>query len=348
MNSIYFALPPGQQLVAANKWPLVGESAPAPWDGPWHVDVAGLVARPCRVTVEQLLEEPQTEIVVDIHCVTRWSKPRVRFSGVLLAELVRRADVTSAACYASFMAHSARQHSTSLPLTAALDAGALVALQVEGRPLPIEHGGPVRLIVPGKYFYKSLKWLRRIELLAEDRLGYWEAHAGYHNDADPWLEQRFIAPGLTKQQAAAILGGRDVSGRDVLGLDAAGRDLAGLKAAQAVLRNASFCGCNLVGADFSSANLSNARFDDAVLQGASFCGADLEGASFVDADLRGADFCGAMLTAATFIETLADSHTSGGGAIIDESTRFDANAVDQLMPRQQEFLHGKTQGKASR
>ncbi len=70
-------------------------------------------------------------------------------------------------------------------------------------PCPVEHGGPLRMIVPGKYFYKSVKWLEAIERLPADRLGYWEAEAGYHNAADPWLEQRYVASSLTRQQAAA-------------------------------------------------------------------------------------------------------------------------------------------------
>ncbi len=80
----------------------------------------------------------------------------------------------------------------------------MIVWSVEGQSLTSEHGGPLRMIVPGRYLYKSLKWLTRIELLEIDRLGYWEAEAGYHNHADPWREERYLAPELTKQQVAAL------------------------------------------------------------------------------------------------------------------------------------------------
>jgi DMSO/TMAO reductase YedYZ molybdopterin-dependent catalytic subunit len=334
MNAPRLGLPPGQHLAAPGKWPVIGERQPRHDDLPWQVNVNGCVRRPARLLLEDLRGMPQVERVVDIHCVTRWSKLGVRFEGVPLRELMRRVEPTPEARFVSFVARSERAHSTSLPLEDLLELDALVALSGEHRPLPSEHGGPVRLVVPGRYFYKSIKWLERIELLAEDRLGHWEATAGYHNTADPWREQRFMAATLTKQQAAAVIAARDFSVRDLRSIDASGRDLTGLDARGALLRNADFRKSKLRGARFDGSNLSNAHFQGADLREASFVGADLEGASFSQADLRGADLTGASLFGATFVhESQLES-----GALIDRTTHLDAKQLDALMPHQLSFM----------
>jgi Oxidoreductase molybdopterin binding domain/Pentapeptide repeats (8 copies) len=239
--------------------------------------------------------------------------------------------------FVSFSARSERNHSTSLVLSEAIELGTLIALDCEGEPLSAEHGGPVRVIVPGRYFYKSLKWLAGVELLAEDRLGYWEATAGYHNHADPWREERYIAPGLSKQQAATVLASRDWSGRNLLSIDAAGRQLRGLVAHRALLRNANFRRCDLREARFREANLSNAHFQGADLRGASFTNADCEGANFSGADLRGADFGGASLFGASFCSE-ADAGEPAAVTQLDSTTRIDSAAIEQLTPQQQEFV----------
>jgi hypothetical protein len=271
---------------------------------------------------------------VDIHCVTRWSKLSVEFIGVPLAALIGRSCPTADARYVSFVACSDRDHSTSLPLTDALSLGALVALEAEGRPLPVEHGGPVRMVVPGRYFYKSLKWLERVELLSSDRLGYWEREAGYHNQADPWQEERYLAPAMSKWEMAVVLATRDFSGRDLRSIDARGHDLIGLTARGSLLRDADFRGCVLRGACFERANLANAHFQGADLRGASLVSADLEGTDFVGADLRGADLRGASLFGATF---RADG-TSLAQAQLDGTTLFDAASLEQLTPLQLEYV----------
>ncbi len=329
-------LPPGQQLVAAGKWPLVGERAPLSPDEPWHVEITGEVRCPLRLSLEELRALPQHERAVDIHCVTRWSKLGVPFRGIPLAELTGAAAPTNAARYIAFVAHSARQHSTSLPLDEALSLETLVALEVDGRPLPLEHGGPARVVVSGRYFYKSLKWLTRIELLAEDRLGYWEAAAGYHNTADPWREQRFIASGISKAEAHMLLADRDLRERDLMGLAAAGRNLAGLRADRALLRNADFRECQLAGASFDGANLSNAHFERACLQGASFRGADLEGANFSGANLRGACLLADSIVAASFVRP----ESAEAGALCDAGTQVSQDLFEQLTPDQQAYLRG--------
>jgi DMSO/TMAO reductase YedYZ molybdopterin-dependent catalytic subunit len=183
-------LPPGQQLAAAGKWPLVGEKTPREIPQLWTVELCGLVARPRTWTLDELAALPRVERSIDVHCVTRWTKFSMLFGGVPLSVLLDACEPLVTARYASFVSHSVRDHSTSLPLDVCRALDVLIAFDAEGQPLSSEHGGPVRTITPGRYFYKSLKWLKRIELLADDRLGYWEAEAGYHNEADPWREHR--------------------------------------------------------------------------------------------------------------------------------------------------------------
>ncbi len=331
-------LPPGQQIAAPGKWPIVGERQAAPSDEPWSVAVAGLVERPRCWSLEELRMLPWTEQTIDIHCVTRWSKFDVRFGGVLLADLLAGAAVRSTAGFASFVARSTRKHSTSLALAEALSAGAMIALEADGEPLPRQHGGPVRLVTPGRYFYKSLKWLERIELLAEDRLGYWEAEAGYHNAADPWREQRFLASTLSRQEMRDVLARRDFAGRDLRSLDATGHQLHGLDANGSLLRNADFSRASLCNANFRRANLSGAHFVRADLRDASFCDADAEGADFAAADLRGADFRGASLVGATFVSPSPEPGASPAAARIDATTHFDARSLDDLTPEQAAFV----------
>jgi len=288
-------LPPRQQLVVPGKWPFVGERLPAAAAEPGQVAVTGCVAQPITYSLEDLRRLPLVERVVDIHCVTRWSLLGAKFRGVRLADVLSAAQPTAAARYVSFVAHSERAHDTSLPLAMALELDVLLALDYEGQPLAGEHGGPVRVVTPGRYFYKSLKWLARIELLAEDRLGFWERTAGYHNEADPWQEQRYLAAGLTKAEATALLQTRDISNRELLSLQVAGSDLTGLRATNAVLRNADFRRCNLSKAQFTGANLTNARFENADLTDADFTGADLEGTDFTGANLTRTQMRGASL-----------------------------------------------------
>ncbi len=332
-------LPPGQQLAAPGRWPQVGERTPRDDAAPWTVSIGGLVAKSLSFSLAELHALPQVQQSIDIHCVTRWSKMGVAFSGVPLQALLAVAAPHASARFVSFVARSSRAHSTSLVLSEAIELGALVALSGDGAPLPLEHGGPVRVVVPGRYFYKSIKWLERVELLADDRLGYWEAETGYHNVADPWREERFIAAGISRHELQKLLASRDWSGREVLGVDARGLDLAGLVARGALLRNAHFEGAQLPTAIFDGANLSNAHFAGADLRGASFRDADAEGSDFSGADLRGADFRGAALLGTTFF----DPDSLGGDVMsltarVDQTTKFDATAVAELAPPQADYL----------
>ena len=247
--------------------------------------------------------------------------PGARFRGVLLETLLALGPPAPAARFISFVARSERGHSTSLPLAEAVALGTLVATHWNDLPLPPDHGGPVRTIVPERYFYKSLKWLERIELLEEDQLGFWEGAAGYHNVADPWREQRYIAADIDPREVRAILAARSVFGRELLGLDVTGLDLAGFDARDAVLRNGRFDRTGLARGDFRGANLSNAHFGCADLTGADFRGADCEGADFCGADLTDADFRGASLFGATFTTPLGMIPLQA--ARLSAGTRFD-------------------------
>lgn len=330
-------LPPGQQLAAQNKWPFVGEKSPADRSDPWTLTIAGCVQAPRTLSLDDVRALPRVERRIDIHCVTRWSKFDVPFGGATLASVLELARPTSDARFVSFVARSERAHSSSLPLADALALDSLAAWEHDGRPLPVEHGGPLRLIVPARYFYKSVKWVERIDLLAEDRLGFWEAMAGYHNVADPWREQRYLAPSLSRLEMRAVLASRNFGARDLRGLDAQGHDLAGLNAAGAVLRDADFRRANLRGASFSRANLTNAHFERADLREADFTRADAQGANFCGADLRGADFSGASLFGATLV-TPEEAGGQREAARLDATTRLDRSAIEELTPDQQTFV----------
>jgi DMSO/TMAO reductase YedYZ molybdopterin-dependent catalytic subunit len=335
-------LPPNQQLAAPGKWPVVGEKKPRASTEPWVLTVTGLVAQPRSWSLAELLALPRVEHIVDVHCVTRWSKPGMRFGGVPLRTLLDACGPLPDARFLSFIARSERNHSTSLPMADALALGTLVALTHEGDPLPEIHGGPVRTVVPGRYFYKSVKWLERIEVLAEDRLGYWEAETGYHNRADPWREERYIASTLDRQELRNLLQARDFRGRDLLGIEANGLDLSGLNARGAALRNAHFQRANLERACFDGANLSNAHLQGANLRHASFrpfAGqpGDLEGADFRGADLRGVDLSNASLFGATFCPE-PGSNDPWGPALLDASIWIEEGSLAALTPVQEEFV----------
>ena len=240
--------------------------------------------------------------------------------------------------FVSFVAQSDRNHSSSLPLAEALELNTLIGLSYDGSPIPPDHGGPIRGIVPGKYFYKSVKWVRSIELLPRDRLGFWEADSGYHNSADPWQEQRYVAPSISKREAAVLIESRDFSGQDLRSIDVRGHKLSGLVARQALIRAGNFAQCILTGADFSDSNLSNACFRQADLSSARFVDADLEGADFCGADLRGADLSGCSLFGASFCDTDDSAVVPNSGARFDATTKLTPAEIDVLTPLQKEFV----------
>ncbi|MEM9411877.1 MAG: molybdopterin-dependent oxidoreductase, partial [Planctomycetota bacterium] len=297
-------IPPGQQLVAKNKWPIIGERKPASHSGPWTLSVFGQVEERKVFTVDELRSLKQTHLRIDLHCVTRWSRQKMEFKGVLLSDLLKETGKLSSVNFVSFNSRSDRNHSSSLDIQSAIDLNTLIALDVDDEPLPLDHGGPIRNIVPGRYFYKSVKWLEGIELRVEDRLGFWEAETGYHNHADPWKEERYMAPAIDRKTAIRLIETKDFSNRDLRSIDASNRSLIGLKANHALLRDANFQKSNLQDSDFTDANLSNAHLQEANFQGTQFIRTDLEGANLSGADLRGAKLVDCSLVGASFFQDL--------------------------------------------
>jgi DMSO/TMAO reductase YedYZ molybdopterin-dependent catalytic subunit len=161
----------------------------------WKLEVGGLIANPFTLNWEQFLALPQVDDVSDFHCVTTWSRYDNHWQGVrfsTIAELaVPHESVTHVLCTGyDFMPGSYIPYTTNLPLARAVDADVLLVHTWEGKPLPREHGGPVRMITPKLYAWKGTKWIRKIEFLAEDRKGFWEVR-GYSNSAEPWFNDRY-------------------------------------------------------------------------------------------------------------------------------------------------------------
>jgi DMSO/TMAO reductase YedYZ molybdopterin-dependent catalytic subunit len=180
-------LPPGQYLT--EKWPVLHAGTVPQSDlATWDLRIWGEVENPIRLSWGEFQGLPASEVTTDIHCVTRWSRFDTSFRGVHWREL---ATLVRPKAGARFVVAQAEQGFTSnVPLEAIEDEGALLAYEADGEPLTPEHGWPLRLVVPGRYFWKSAKWLRGLELLDHDQPGFWERY-GYHNDADFWKEERY-------------------------------------------------------------------------------------------------------------------------------------------------------------
>lgn len=158
-------------------------------DETWRFQVEGEVANPIDVNwgeFQALL--PRVERVADFHCVTTWSKLDVRWGGVLFSDLAVLVEPTEAAGYV--IMHCGDGYTTNLPLADLLDDDVVLAHELEGGPLPLEHGGPVRLVVPKLYAWKSAKFVRKLVFQSADEPGFWEER-GYHMRGDPWKEERY-------------------------------------------------------------------------------------------------------------------------------------------------------------
>ncbi len=181
------SVPPGQTLTTGFPVLHVGD-VPRFDAAAWRLRFYGLVDAPYELTWDELRAEPSVEWHGDIHCVTRWSKKDTTWRGVPFKRLVERARPRGDARFV--VQHARNAYTTNLPLDAMLDDDVLVAYEFDGRPLEPVHGGPVRMLVPKRYFWKSAKWIDAFEFLAEDSLGFWEKR-GYHNVGDPWREERY-------------------------------------------------------------------------------------------------------------------------------------------------------------
>lgn len=180
-------VPPGQHVVG--RFPVLQAGVVQhPDRKQWRLVIDGLIEPHLTFAFADLLALPATELICDIHCVTSWSKLDTHWKGVRVKDLLEGATIPPEA--QQVLVYGEQAWTTNLPVEELLRDEVLVAYEYEGAPLSDEHGGPVRLVVPRLYFWKSAKWMTRIELLAEKRLGYWES-VGYHELGDPWLEQRY-------------------------------------------------------------------------------------------------------------------------------------------------------------
>ena len=180
-------LPPGQYFT--EKWPVLHAGEVPDVDiATWTLEITGEVEQPVTLSFEELAALPATEVTTDIHCVTRWSRFDAHFKGVHWRELAKVCRPKPSAHFV--IAHAEHGFTANVPLEALEDENALIVYAADGEPLTPDHGYPVRLFIPTKYFWKSAKWLRGIELSAVDKPGFWERY-GYHNNADFWQEQRY-------------------------------------------------------------------------------------------------------------------------------------------------------------
>jgi DMSO/TMAO reductase YedYZ molybdopterin-dependent catalytic subunit len=181
-------LPPGQYDVGSSFPVLTAEATPNVRLDRWSFRVDGLVAAPREWTWPELSAMPARTWRGDIHCVTTWSKLDTSFTGIPLDDLLSQVGVAPAASHV--VAWSSTGYTTNLPLDDVSDGRAWLVWEHEGRPLPVEHGGPVRMLVPHLYFWKSAKWVAGLRVLDHDEPGFWETR-GYHHRGDPWAEQRY-------------------------------------------------------------------------------------------------------------------------------------------------------------
>lgn len=324
-------LPPRQ--IATSLWPSIGEREPEAFDpATWRLAVTGLVESPLALSFDELGALQRTERRGAIHCVTRWSRPDTAFRGVAVETLLDLARPDADARFVRFV--SGRGHDTTLPIEACR-GDVLVALEFEdgGRfaPVPPVHGGPVRSVVFRRYFYKSVKWLRTMELLAANRPGFWERTAGYHDEADPWREQRYVVRDVDRVELAKRLDAKDLAGMDLLGASIAGFDLRGFDLSRASCRNA-----DLSGADLRDAILVGANFTNASLAGADLRGARIDRVDFDGADLRRADLRGASGVPASLAVTEFASSPDDGARV--EGLDWRGAPLDGLMAEQLDYL----------
>ncbi|HEY6623578.1 MAG TPA: sulfite oxidase-like oxidoreductase [Acidimicrobiales bacterium] len=181
-------LPPGQ-YDAGSQWPvLTAEVTPTLSTQSWSFVIEGLVERQTSWTWDEIRSLPPSTYVGDIHCVTTWSKLGMTFAGVSIDTLLEAARPLANATHVLATTHTG--YTTNLPMADVTGGRAWVVWEVDGHPLPTEHGGPARLLVPHLYFWKSAKWVSGLELLDHNQPGFWEQN-GYHDRGDPWLEQRY-------------------------------------------------------------------------------------------------------------------------------------------------------------
>ena len=181
-------IPPGQYEV--KKFPVLSINSEPIFNGDWNFTVDGLVEQPTTWTYDELLQLKKTSLKADFHCVTGWSRLDLNWAGVSLQTLIDIVKPFENAHYVT--SYGPEDYTSSLPLDEYMnDSDVLVAYELEGElPLSAEHGGPLRLLIPKIYAYKSTKWLTKLTFTEQWERGFWE-RLGYHQRADPWLDERF-------------------------------------------------------------------------------------------------------------------------------------------------------------
>lgn len=180
-------LPPGQHLVT--NWPVLDLGRqPDIAKERWRLEISGMVDRPASLDWAAFMALPQTRLTSDIHCVTSWSRYDNDWQGVSTRDLLDHVQPRDEAV--AVMLHGYDGYTTNVLLADFATENAMLVHGWQGKPLAREHGGPVRLVIPHLYFWKSAKWINRIELIGADRPGFWEVN-GYHMRGDPWTEQRY-------------------------------------------------------------------------------------------------------------------------------------------------------------
>jgi DMSO/TMAO reductase YedYZ molybdopterin-dependent catalytic subunit len=180
-------LPPGQH--ETSDFPVLS-AGPTPRTKleDWTFEINGLVKKPMRWTWDEFRRLKSESYTADIHCVTKWSKLGTQWEGVSVDTLLEYVELEPNAHYVTAFCDGG--YTTNLPLEDITGGKAFIAYNYEGQPLPREHGGPARLVVPHLYFWKSAKWVRGLTFTEKDELGFWES-LGYHRRGDPWKEQRY-------------------------------------------------------------------------------------------------------------------------------------------------------------
>lgn len=180
-------IPPGQYKT--EKFPVLDLGTQPPFDlKAFRFKVWGEVARPLDLSWDDFRALPRVGLLADFHCVTRWSRLELTWEGVHVREIMKRAGVDPGAKAA--MAHCAEGYTTNILLSDLDQDDVILADTLDGKPLPLEHGGPLRLLVPQLYGWKSAKFLTGLQFLAQDEPGYWEQR-GYHMRGEPWAEERY-------------------------------------------------------------------------------------------------------------------------------------------------------------
>ena len=180
-------IPPGQHEIMDFPVLSAGPTPHTPLER-WDFALDGLVETPVRFTWQDLMALPAQDFVVDISCVTKWTRLDMHWHGVSIDVLLEHVRLDPRAAFA--IAWSDGGYTTNLPIPDIVNGQAFIAWEYDGRPLAASHGGPARMVVPHLYFWKSAKWIRGLRLVERDQPGFWES-LGYHNRGDPWKEERY-------------------------------------------------------------------------------------------------------------------------------------------------------------